>query len=164
MVLVGASMGGLLVLAAARGHAPPAMVLVNPVPPAGTPGWPPAGAEFPDVVPWNARQTVAQTLARLPDHASDLALADTASWRDESGAVMSALYDGVVVPAPTTPTLIMSGSADKDVPPDTARHLAGLWGVDAAFFAGVSHLGALLGARAKAMAGVACSWLEAAGS
>jgi pimeloyl-ACP methyl ester carboxylesterase len=158
-VLVGASLGGLLVLAASARVRPAALVLVNALPPAGVaPGMPPR--PWPPVVPWS-RSPLAGTVADLPD--ADLASARWAHrrWRDESGAVLGQAQAGIAVARPDCPLLVLAAELDRDVPPALSRALAGYLGGDLAHVAGCGHLGILLGDRAAAAATLVAAWLDA---
>jgi pimeloyl-ACP methyl ester carboxylesterase len=160
-VLVGASLGGLLALALGRDPGLAALVLVNAVPPAGTPGWPLQRVRFPEVVGWGNR-TVADTLERLPDAGAEPLPGAPERWRDESGAVLRALWEGVRVERPAVPALVVVGDLDEDVPAAVGLTLARRVGADALRLHGVSHLGALLGRRARAAARLALTWLAEA--
>jgi pimeloyl-ACP methyl ester carboxylesterase len=161
--VVGASMGGLLALAAAAREPVRALVLVNPVPPAGTPGWPRHRVRFPAVVAWGSR-SVAETLSGLPDADPAVAALAPERWRDESGQVMHALYRGVAVEPPRVPTLVLVGGLDDEVPSGVGLALSRHLGADALRLSGVSHLGAVLGRRAPEAARLAAAWLETAGA
>jgi pimeloyl-ACP methyl ester carboxylesterase len=173
LVAVGASMGGLLALKLSERIRPAALVLVNSVPPAGTPGWPVRAIDFPAVIPWAANSALASTWAStlastwertracVPDADEETVREAHAGWRDESGAVMRALYAGVPVRAPAVPTLVIIGQEDAEVPPEVGLALAKALAADVMSFAGVSHVGALLGARAGLIAGLARGWLDA---
>lgn len=159
-VLVGASMGGVLALKAAERVRPAALVLVNSVPPAGTPGWPRQPAEFPAVMPWSTTSTLEGTRASMPEADEETVLWAHARWRDESGAVLQALHGGIRASPPSVPSLVLIGAADQDVPPGVGTALAERLDADAMRFAGVSHVGALLGQRAPLIARLAREWLE----
>jgi pimeloyl-ACP methyl ester carboxylesterase len=159
VVLLGASLGGLLVLAASAAVQPAAVILVNPLPPAGTgPG--PMPRSWPTVVPWT-RAALAGTVADLPD--ADLATARWAHrrWRDESGAVLRQAQAGIAVTRPSCPVLVLAAALDDDVPPALSRALAASLDADFAQVAGCSHLGILVGDRAAAAATLAAAWLAA---
>ncbi|MCX7033637.1 MAG: alpha/beta fold hydrolase, partial [Arenimonas sp.] len=81
VVLVGASLGGLLALLNAP--AADALVLVNPMPPGGLPGPSTEG----DIVPWGRQASLAGTRRALPDADDLAALQAFRRWRDESGRV-----------------------------------------------------------------------------
>jgi pimeloyl-ACP methyl ester carboxylesterase len=160
LILVGASMGGLLALKAANTASPAALVLLNSIPPAGTPGWPPRDVHFPDVIPWASQTTLEDTRETLADADDDTVRWAQNRWRDESGAVMRALYAGVPVDPPSIPMLVINGGADTQVPPETGAAMAERWDGDLLCAAGVTHVGALLGRRAALIAELTCTWLE----
>ena len=84
-VLVGASLGGLLVLDAADGA--DAVVLVNPLPPVPWHVDMPA-RDWPDVVPWRRAARLSGTREAMPDADDATALFAFRHWRDESGTVL----------------------------------------------------------------------------
>jgi pimeloyl-ACP methyl ester carboxylesterase len=156
LVVVGASMGGALVLASSVRLKPDLIVLVDSVAPAGVPVEH-TEAEVPDIVHW-ANGPIEDTLAAMPD--SDQKTVNWAwkRWRDESGAVMRALSKGVEAPKPACPVLVVWGAKDKDVPLETGRKLAEFCGADFKVYAGTSHVGPLMGRRAKEIAGDVLAW------
>lgn len=158
-VLVGASMGGLLILKAVERVAAAALVLVNGIPPAGVRGWPAVARTFPDVVPWS-NLSLAATRNSLPDADEETVRWVHGKWRDESGQVMRTLQAGAAVTPPRLPTLAIAGMQDRDVPPDVSLKLAQTVSADLMCFDGVSHMGALLGRRASTIADIACDWLD----
>lgn len=159
VVLLGASLGGLLALAAAARVRPAALVLVNALPPAGTGARLPP-RRWPPVVSWS-QAALSGTVADLPD--ADLASARWAHrrWRDESGAVLAQAWAGVAVAMPACPVLVLTGALDRDVPPPVSRALAAHLDADRAEVDGCSHLGILLGARAALAAALVAAWLDA---
>ncbi len=159
VVLVGASMGGPIVLRAAASLKPVAIVLVNPVPAKGTPGWPKAPAEFPDVVRW-AGGSLKDTQDCLPDGDESVIRWAWKLWRDESGQAMRSLYAGVECPRPSSPVLMVIGREDGDVPPATSRSFAQMLGADVFEYAGMSHVGPLLGKRSREVSGAVGRWLS----
>lgn len=160
-VLVGASMGGLLALKVAERTLPAALILVNSVPPANTPGWPPTSVDVPDVIRWSTESTLAGTRASMPEADEETVRWAHRRWRDESGAVVRAMRAGIPVTPPPAPCLVMIGDEDEDIPPAVGLALAEWLRADVMRFAGVSHVGALLGARAPLLAALARAWLEA---
>jgi len=160
VVLVGASLGGWLALAASAAVKPVARVLVNPVPPAGTEGWPPGRHDYPDVVPWGSAPDFRATRRALPDGDFAAHLLAHRRWRDESGAVMRALEEGAPVVPHVAPTLVLAGELDGDVPPAVARQLARDLKADFVLVPNAWHLGPLLGASAPWAAALARDWLE----
>lgn len=161
-VLCGASMGGWLVMKVSEETPATALVLVNPVPPRGFSKWPLESRRFPVVVPWSQNTSPESTRAAIPD--ADARTVETVwrLWRDESGVVMQALWDGAPACPARVPTLVVSGREDKEVPPHVSRAVAGRLRADLLDLAGVSHVGALLGTRAGQAAAVAACWLQAA--
>jgi pimeloyl-ACP methyl ester carboxylesterase len=157
--LVGASMGGPLALKVAERTPVSALVLVNSIPPAGTPGWPIRDAEFPPVIPWSA-SPLESTRASLSDADEGTIRWAHVRWHDESGAVMCALYEGIPAACPIVPILVIVGEDDDEVPADVGLALGKRLAADTMVFSGVSHVGALLGRRAGLIARLACGWLE----
>lgn len=158
-VLIGASLGGLLVLAAAAHVRPSALVLINPLPPAGI-----AITEHDeyagDIVPWGSRRSLASTLRALPDADDAARLFAFRRWRDESAAVLRAARAGIPVAQPSCPVLVVASEFDDDVPPATSRLLAGSLGADLHVVAGASHVGPLLGRAAASIALDVLRWIE----
>jgi pimeloyl-ACP methyl ester carboxylesterase len=153
VVLVGASLGGLLALIN-RGHAD-ALVLVNPMPPEGLPGPRHEG----DIVPWGRQASLAGTRRALPD-ADDLgALYAFRRWRDESGLALRQAHAGVRCAEAATPVLVMASADDTDVPAARSATLAAALGASLVRLPG-SHVGPLLGRQAAAAAGQAVEWLN----
>lgn len=155
-VLVGASLGGLL--AAMNAQAADALVLVNPMPPAGLPQAPRREA----VVPWGRNASLAGTRRALPDADDAAALFAFRRWRDESGAVLNQAQAGVVVPRPDVPVLVIASDSDGDVPPAASLALAREWNASAWQVPG-SHAGPLLGRQAAALATRALAWAQSGG-
>lgn len=160
IVLVGASLGGLLALAAAPFAKPRALVLVNPMPPAGVLARP-LHDRHPPVVPWASRRSLASTQRALPDADDAARLYALRRWRDESGAVLNEARDGIAVEPPRCPVLLLAGEADTDVPAAVARALGVRFAADVRTLAGASHVGPLLGRRAAAAAAEAAEWIAA---
>jgi pimeloyl-ACP methyl ester carboxylesterase len=151
VVLVGASLGGLLALM--RAQAAGALVLVNPMPPDGLPAPP-----RPAVVPWGRNASLAGTRRAMPDEAA--ALFAFRRWRDDSGQVLDQAAGGVAVEAPRGPVLVLASDEDEDVPPERSETLARQLGARLQRWPG-SHVGPLLGRRAAEAAGLAVEWLNA---
>ncbi len=162
LVLVGASLGGLLALRAAARHPPAALVLVNPVPPAGVRPWP-RFKDRPAVVAWS-RAPLATTAAALPGLPLAHVRAIHQRWRDESGQVLAQTAAGVVAEAPRCPVLVLAGAEDTDTPPATSRALAGRLGGDCLVLPGQGHLSPLLGEQASRAAMLAADWLALVGA
>jgi pimeloyl-ACP methyl ester carboxylesterase len=156
VVLVGASLGGLL--AAAAGGSADALVLVNPLPPAGLPG----GENTGPVREWGRRASLAGTRAALPDADAFATYDAWTRWRDESGRALAEARAGVPVPAPAVPCLVIASDDDRDVPAAATAGLAAAWRADLLRVPG-SHVGPLLGRHAAATAAQALAWLNGRG-
>lgn len=157
LVLAGASLGGLLVLAAG-GLDVAARLLVNPVPPAGTPGWPPRRREWPPIVPWGDEADFESTRRAMPDGDHGARVMAHRRWRNESGRVMAEAREGVAMAADGVPTLVLGARHDCDVPVAVSRELAARHDWDFIEVPGASHLGPLLGRSAPPCARLACDW------
>lgn len=153
-VLVGASLGGLLAAAAADGV--DALVLVNPLPPAGLPG----GDPVPELVPWGRRASLAGTRRALPGADDAAALFAFRCWRDESGRVLREARAGRPVPRPAVPVLVIASDGDTDVPPAASAALAADWGASLWRVPG-GHVDPLLGRQAPALAEAVLGWIAA---
>lgn len=153
VVLVGASLGGLIALMNRRDA--DALVLVNPMPPEGLPG-PDDGA---GLVLWGREASLDGTRRALPD-ADDLAtLHAFRRWRDESGRALRQARAGVACAAGTAPVLVMASVDDTDVPPERSAALAASLGASLLRVPG-SHVGPLLGRKAAGAAAQAVEWLN----
>lgn len=158
VILVGASMGGLLALKSAELETPFAMVLVNSTTPAGV-GPKRKGALAPPVIKW-ANGPLRDTEISMPDSDRKTILWAWKKWRDESGAVLNEIRGGIPVKKPKCRTLVVIGEMDFDIPPESSKQLA-LWAKAQTFgYGGVSHVGPLMGKRAKEIAGHIVAWLE----
>jgi pimeloyl-ACP methyl ester carboxylesterase len=158
-VLIGASMGGVLVLKAAERLEPKAIVLVCSAPPA------PVGVRmeprnYPEIIEWK-NGPYEDTVAAMPD--SDEATRRWAHelWRNESGAVLRALSKGVETDKPKCPVLVVIPEADDTVPPETQQALAKWAAADTLRFHEMSHVGPLLSTRAPEVARSVLEWLRA---
>lgn len=154
VILIGASMGGILALKAAETVHPRAVVLVNAVPPAGT-----GGKNYPPVVRW-ANGPLKDTVDSMPD--SDRATIQYAwkRWRDESGAVLTKISRGVPVEHPFCPILSVIGQKDTDIPPKAQEASADRLGADILRYSGMSHVGPLLGTRSVQVATTVANWCK----
>ncbi|MEZ4732948.1 MAG: alpha/beta hydrolase [Caldilineaceae bacterium] len=156
VILVGASMGGILALKVAEAIKPIALVLVNSVPPTGV-GAPRTRKAYPPVIRW-ANGSLAETQDALFD--SDEATIQWAwpRWRDESGAVLQEIAAGIAVQPPPCPTLAVLSEQDTDVPYQTGLPLATWAGADVLLYHGMSHVGPLLSRRAPEVAQMVIAW------
>ena len=159
IVLIGASLGGLLALAAAHEARPSALVLVNPLPPAGVLSRPLHEA-WPDVVPWASERSLASTRRSMPDADDAACLYALRRWRDESGRALNEARDGIAVELPRCPVLLMASELDAEVPAAAARSLAVRLAADFQSVPRASHVGPLLGRAAADVAARAADWLR----
>ncbi len=157
IVLIGASLGGILALKAAHRVAPDGMVLVNSVPPAGFGGLKPF--EVDAVVRWS-NSSFNETLAAMPDCSLESAKFAHERWRDESGAVIRAARIGVPVPKPTCPRLAVVSELDEDIPVATLLEVQQWLEADLDYCSGASHVGPLLGKEAEMVGQRVAAWLE----
>ncbi|GAB3343156.1 alpha/beta hydrolase [Marilutibacter aestuarii] len=155
-LLVGASLGGLLAAAIARGEAD-ALVLVNPLPPAPWAAELPA-RDWPARVPWARLARLDSTRRAIPDADPASALYAFRRWRDESGRVLRQAHEGLDLPPPDCPVLCVASGQDRDVPPGVTDGLARAWGADRMALPGASHVGPLLGREAVACAEAVLAW------
>jgi pimeloyl-ACP methyl ester carboxylesterase len=157
-ILAGASLGGLLALAVAHAVRPAALVLVNPLPPAGVLSRPLHDA-WPLLVPWARERSLASTFRAMPDADDAARLFALRRWRDESGVALNEARDGIAVETPRCPTLILASESDADIPAAAARALAVRFSADFRSIPGASHVGPLLGRTAAAAAIETAQWL-----
>ncbi len=158
LVLIGASLGGLLALSVAAQAGASALVLVNPMPPAGLMSKP-LGEAYPALVAWGSQRSLASTRRAMPDADDAAVLYAFRRWRDESGLALGEARAGIAVDDPACPILVFSSAADDDVPPIVSRSLAVRLGADHERLVGCSHVGPLLGTRAADVAAHAAKWL-----
>ncbi len=158
LILIGASLGGILALKVAESLHPDAIVLINSVPPAGIDdSW--TGKVYPPIVRW-ANGPLQATREAMPDSDDATILWAHARWRDESGAVLNAVSAGIPAQKPDCQTLVVLGGLDADIPPETGLAVARWSGADVHLYAATSHVGPLLGHRAPHIAQAAMHWLE----
>lgn len=158
LVLIGASMGGILSLKAAETISPDAIVLVNSTTPKGV-GPPRRGEAAPPVIRW-ANGPREETEVSMPD--SDEATIEYAwkRWRDESGAVVNEIRAGKEALRPACPVLVVLGQKDTDIPYTAGLELARWAGADVHLYAGMSHVGPLMSTRAAEVAQGILDWLK----
>ncbi|HEY0866048.1 MAG TPA: alpha/beta hydrolase [Fimbriimonas sp.] len=156
LVLVGASLGGILALKAAEKIRPDAMILVNSVPPAGV-GPTRSDRVHPEIIRW-ANGPLKDTRDAMPDSDEKTILWAHPKWRDESGAVLNATAKGISAKKPSVPVLVVLGEEDTDIPATTGHAIAAWAEADIHQYAKTSHVGPLMGRRAKEIAGAALRW------
>ena len=157
-VLIGASMGGVLVLKAAERIHPRALILVCSTSPAALAHGP--AKSYPPIVKWKGGP-YSDTVASMPDSDEPTRRFAWPRWRDESGAVLNAIAKGVDVPKPACPVLVVIPGADDTIPPARQEALAAWAGADVMCFSGMSHVGTLLSRRGGEVAAEAVAWLSA---
>lgn len=157
-VLLGASLGGLVALEVATRMAVPALILVNPLPPAGIASRPRAREYRGDIVPWGRQASLDGTRRALPDADDAAALYALRRWRDESAAVLIEAGQHACA-LPGCPVLVIAGADDTDIAPAASQALALRLGADFRCLEACSHVGPLLGRRAAAIAEDAAGWL-----
>lgn len=152
-VLVGASLGGSLALAAAEIVGAPALILVNPLVPRA-----PRPEPRPAVIPWARERSLGGTRRAMSDADDAACVYAFRRWRDESGVVLDEA-EASAATAPSCATLVLAGERDDDVPPPLSRALAIRLDADFERIAGAGHLGPLLGRAAAGAAERAADWL-----
>jgi pimeloyl-ACP methyl ester carboxylesterase len=158
IVLIGASLGGLLALGVAHEVRPAALVLVNALPPAGVLARPLYELR-PDIMPWGSERSLASTRRAMPDADDAARLYALRRWRDDSGAVLNAAREGIAIEVPRCPVLLLAGELDADVPAAAQRALAVRLAADFRAIPGASHVGPLIGRAAADVAARAVDWL-----
>jgi pimeloyl-ACP methyl ester carboxylesterase len=158
VILVGASMGGLLALKVAEQMTLATLVLVNSVPPAGV-GAPRSHQPRPAIVRW-ANGQLEETRTALFDSDENTIQWAWPRWRDEAGAVMNAMDAGIPVQPPRCPTLVVLGELDTDIPYQTGLELATWARADVLLYHGMSHVGPLLSRRAEEVAEMVILWCQ----
>ncbi len=159
VVLIGASLGGILALKAAERIKPGAVILINGVSPAGVDPAKRKSDPIPDVIRW-ANGPLKDTRDAMPDSDEATILWAHPQWRDESGSVLRTTRAGVKTTPPTCPVLVVIGTKDTDIPPATSRATATWARADVFEYANTSHVGPLLGRRAKEIAEACATWIE----
>jgi pimeloyl-ACP methyl ester carboxylesterase len=158
-VLVGASLGGLLSMMVAERVAPAALVLINPLPPAGIEPRP-ARKNYPDIVSWRSARSFASTRRALPDADDAARWLAFRRWRDEAGAVLREAIRGIAVGAVACPVLVLASENDTDVAPAASRALADTLNAEFRLLHGAGHLAPLMGNGASVIAQRAADWCE----
>lgn len=144
-IIVGAGMGGMLGIQLADALDASAVVLINPL-----------------------------SAESLTDFTEDPSFSAIHLTPDESGDALSAKTPGSnklvsmqaqnneinqLLPQPHCPCLILIGEGNDAPPPETGNELAARLDAEVFSFGGTSHIGALLGFEAKAIARQVCQWL-----
>jgi len=154
-VLIGASMGGPLVLKAAERLHPKSIVLVCSAYPKGNS----TAKPYPAIVKW-ANGPWKDTVESMPDSDEKTQKLAWPKWRDESGAVLNQLSKGVNPEKPTCPTLSIIPEGDDTVSPAQQQSLAMWANADTIRFKKMSHVGPLLSKRGTEVAELVVAWLK----
>ena len=157
-VVVGASLGGLL--AYANASLVDALVLVNPLPPAPWQQGLPEFSREGGTVPWLSTASLAGTRRALFDADEATCLYAFRRWRDESSAVLREAREGIALPLPTCPILMIVSGKDEDVPENASLAFAEAVGARVLRLPEASHVGPLLGRGAADVATQAVDWLN----
>lgn len=158
LVLVGASMGGALALKASEKLRPDALVLINSVLPKGVVKSVDS-KPYPPVIKW-ANGPLRDTEDAMPDSDRKTILWAWKKWRDESGGVLNELKKGIAAAKPSCPVLVLISENDTDIPPAHSEKLAKYLQANTLLLKKASHVGPLMGTKAKETAGLALSWIE----
>lgn len=158
VVLIGASLGGLLALSVAAHPRVVAAVLINPMPPLGVTAKP-LGTPYPALVPWGSQRSLASTRRAMPDADAAATLYAFRRWRDESGLALEQARCGIAVNVPTCPLLVLASADGDEVPAMVSRALAVRFSADLEPLEACSHVGPLLGTRAADIAARTAQWL-----
>ncbi|MEP7042443.1 MAG: alpha/beta fold hydrolase [Dokdonella sp.] len=156
IVLVGASLGGLLALAAGSDAGAAALVLINPLPPEGLAK---PGSPRPALIPWARERSLASTRRAMTDADDAARLYAFRRWRDESGTALDEACAGFPLEPPRCRTLVLASECDDDVPAASGRALAGALGADFEGLTAATHLGPLLGRGAAVTAERVADWI-----
>lgn len=159
LVLIGASLGGLLAMSIASELQAAALILINPMPPSGVISSL-LGKPYPAIVAWGRERSIGGTHRSLPDADDATCLYAFRRWRDESGLALEQARLGFPVEWPRCPVLVMASELDEDVPLVVSRALATRCGADFERLPGTSHAGPLLGTQSAHFAERAVAWLS----
>lgn len=159
ILLVGASLGGLLAMAVAADVEARALLLVNPLPPDGLIGGKVRAEAHPAIIPWGRERSLASTRKAMPDADDAACLFAWRRWRDESALALAQASQGLAIEPPICPCLVMASDGDENVPEAVSRELATRYRADYQCLPNSSHVGPLLGRQAAHIAERAADWL-----
>lgn len=158
LILIGASMGGILALKSSESLKPDLIILINSVPPKGV-GPARESKEHPPIIEWE-NGPIEDTRASLPDGDEATIAWAHPQWRNESGAVLNAIRLGIEVKKPTCPVLVVIGEDDTDITAETSRAIAKWASADTFAYAKTSHIGPLMGHRRTEIASTVAAWCK----
>ncbi len=159
-LVVGASLGGLLALAAVAEHPRGvALALVNPLPPSPWASSLPPGMVDGPRRTWSTHGRFASTARALAGRPFPERHAAFHAWRDESAALLREARAGIDVAMPAVPMLVIAAEDDDVVPADLSSRFALDSGASLLRVPG-DHLGPVMGEGAAAAARLALAWWE----
>ena len=169
LIIIGASMGGMLALKIAERIQPSAVVLICSTYPKEvkdllltctndiTQFMP--SKLYPPIIQW-ANSTVQDTVDSLPDSDTETHLYAASLWRDESGGVLNTIAEGISCIRPTCPVLVVIPEADDTIHPSLQRELARYLQADILSYPNMSHVGPLLSTSAPSVAQDVIDWIR----
>lgn len=157
-VLVGASMGGVLCLLAAKEINPKALVIVCSAIPANVPRST-SPAEHPLIVQYQGGSWQ-ETAVCLPDADEETIQFLWERWRNESGQVLNEITRGVQVDKPSCPVLSIVPGSDEFVEPSLQRSLASFLDAEVIIFPDMLHLSPLMGRQSHIVVNEVVAWLQ----
>lgn len=160
-LLIGASLGGLLALAAAPVIAPHgALVLLNALGPAEVLAAAPLPVgEFGAIEAWAGHPSVDSTRRAMPQSSTAALWYAHRRWRDESGAVLREAHAGVPFDPPARRCLVLQAEQDATVPPAHGRALARWCGATFWIIPAAGHLDPLFAPYARVWAQRVSAWV-----
>ncbi len=163
--VIGASMGGFLAQKLAETRYVAGAVLVNSAPPQGVAKglWPTKKyTNVEDIIKWSTESTLQDTIDCMPEADKKTFHWAHKKWRDESGKIIKELRSGLPIDKKKVQAkvLVVAGENDVDITPIVSFEIAKYYNADYFQFAGVSHVGALLGRRWQDIAAVVKVWIE----
>ncbi len=163
-IIIGASMGGILAQKLAEQGKAEAIILVNSAPPKGvaSASWPTNNNDPAAIIKWSTESTLKDTRDCMPEADEKTILWAHPQWRDESGKVIREIRAGISIKKRniSCPVLVIAGKNDKDITCEVSRAVSEFYDADYFAFAGVSHVGALLGKRYWEIASQVSVWIK----
>lgn len=158
-VLVGASLGGLLAATMADTLQARALVLLNPAIPAATAQPRQGSVVMHGNRPWGLRASVGGTRDAISElHPVDV-LQVFRRWSDCGQQLLAEVGEGIDVPRPLMPCLLLCSDSDAEIPADGVRRLAADWSAQLQWLRG-SHVAPVLGAEAAVAVAQTLAWLR----
>ncbi len=159
LVLIGASLGGLIALDIAVECNPSALILINPMPPKDiAPELTPI-VPYPDRIEWGSARNFKSTQDAMFDCDDSTIHFAHQHWRDESGLVLNQASREIVVAPFGAECLVIGSELDRDIPSSVSARIARDFNASFIKIPRASHLGPLMGRSANACAKLACDWI-----